>query len=201
MKSMKIYSAFFLTSLILLMGMGFSACTEKETVVPKTVEDYKSELSNLVSTEKAAVENCVVGYNKGDFKVAEASDFDTVVNRYMDSLLLAEEIMATPDVSIDDLVYANWAITVPGDEYWTRVFISDRRPLQEEIVYCDTLRVNTPVGTDPGQAPYEADSIFGAAISQAKYWRNLATTIDRQVISEVDSLHQELLIYEAAIIK
>lgn len=201
MKSMKIYSAFFLTSLILLMGMGFSACTEKETVLPKTVEDYKSELSNLVSTEKAAVENCVVGYNKGDFKVAEASDFDTVVNRYMDSLLLAEEIMATPNVSIDELVYANWAITVPGDEYWTRVFISDRRPLQEEIVYCDTLRVNTPVGTDPGQAPYEADSIFGAAISQAKYWRNLATTIDRQVISEVDSLHQELLIYEAAIIK
>lgn len=201
MKSMKIYSAFFLTSLILLMGMGFSACTEKEAVVPKTVEDYKNELNNIVSSDKAAVENCVVGYNKGDFKVAEASNFDTVTNRYMDSLLLAQEIMANPNVSIDELVYANYAITVPGDEYWNRVFISDRRPLQEEIVYCDTLRVNTPVGTDTGQAPYEADSIFGAAISQAKSWRNLASTIDRQVISEVDSLHQELLIYEEAIIK
>ena len=201
MKSIKLNTGKLLTSLILLIGIGFSACTEEETVVPKTVEEYLDELSIIVSTEKAAVENCVVGYNKGDFKVFEEADFDTVTNRYMDSLLLAEEIMATPNVTIEDLVYANWALTTPGDEFWSRVFISDRRPLQEVIVYCDTLRVNTPVGTEPGQAPYKADSIFGAAISVAKYWRNLASTIDLQVAAEVESLNQELAIYEAAIIK
>ena len=199
MKSIKISSAIILTSLLLLTGLVIG-CTEEE-MVPKTVEEYKEELTIIVDTEKAAVENCVVGYNKGDFKVFEESDFDTVTNRYMDSLLLAEEIMAYPDVTIEELFYANWAITTPGDEFWNRVFLSDRRPLQEVVVYCDTLRVNTPVGTDPGHAPFEADSIFGAAISEARYWRNLATTIDRQVAAEVDSLNQELKIYEDAIIK
>lgn len=200
MKSIKINSKILLTSLILLMGIGF-ACTEEEMVTPKTVEDYLDELSIIVSTEKAAVENCVVGYNKGDFKVFEAAFFDTVTNRYMDSLLLAEEIMADPNVAIEELFYANWALTTPGNEFWSRVFISDRRPLQEVIVICDTLRVNTPVGTEPGQAPYEADSVFGAAISEAKFWRDLATTIDRQVSAEVDSINYELDIYKDAIIK
>lgn len=200
MKSIKLNSTVLLTSLILLMGIGF-ACTEEEMVMPKTVEDYLDELSIIVSTEKAAVENCVVGYNKGDFKVFEAALFDTVTNRYMDSLLLAEEIMADPSVTIEELVYANWALTTPGNEFRSKVFISDRRPLQELIVYSDTLRVNTPVGTGPGMAPYESDSIFGAAISEAKYWRNLATTIDRQVAAEVDSLNQELDKYKNAIIK
>jgi len=201
MKSIKYCSTILLVNFIFIMGIGFTACTEQETVDHKTVEEYLDELSILVSTEKTAVENCVVGYNKGDFKVFEEAVYDTVTNRYMDSLLLAEEIMANPDVTIEDLFYANWAITIPGKEFWSRVFISDRRPLQEVIVYCDTLRVNTPVGTEPGMAPHEADSIFGAAIAEAKYWRNLATTIDRQVAAEADSLNQELDIYKDAIIK
>ena len=200
MKSIKINTPIILTSLILLMGIVIG-CTEEDMVDPKTAEEYKDELSIIVSTEKVAVENCVVGYNKGDFKVFEETDFDTVTNRYMDSLMVAEEIMAIPGVTIEELYYANWAITTPGDEFWNRVFLSDRRPLQEVIVYCDTLRVHTPVGTDPGQAPHEADSVFSAAISHARYWRNLGTTIDRQVTAEVDSLNQELEIYEEAIIK
>ena len=200
MKSIKMKSTILLAILVLFLGI-VTACTEEELVDPKTVEEYLEELNIIVATEKAAVENCVIGYNKGDFKPFEEADYDTVTNRYMDSLLLAEEIMANPDVTIEELMYANWAITDPGYEFWTRVFISDRRPLQEVIVYCDTLRVHTPVGTESGHAPYLADSIFGAAIAEAKYWRNLATTIDRQVAAEVDSLNRKLDIYEAAIIK
>lgn len=198
MKSIRNKNIVLLAGFILLMGIGI-ACTEENPVEARTVEEYLDELSIIVSTEKAAVENCVVGYNKGDFKVFEESDFDTVTTRYMDSLLLAEAIMADPDVTIEELFYANWALTIPGKEFWSRVFISDRRPLQEVIVYCDTLRVHTAVGTEPGQAPFLADSIFGAAIAEAKNWRNLASTIDRQVAAEVDSLNQELVIYEAAI--
>lgn len=202
MKSIRNNSTILLFILILIVGVGFSACSEENTaVVPKTLEQYKNELSDFVNREKAAVENCVVGYNMGDFKVFNESDYDTITTRYMDSLLLAEDIMAMPDLTIADLSYANWALTSPGDVFWENVFISDRRPLQESIVYCDTLRSNTPVGIEPGNAPPEADSVFGAAISHARYWRDLSTTIDRQVAAEVDSLNQELEIYEEAIIK
>ena len=184
------------------MSIVFSACTKDNiTVAPKTVEDYRNELSIIVTTEKKAVENCVVGYNKGDFKVFNELLYDTITSRYMDSLLLAEEILAKPNVTIEELFYANDAITSPGKDFNDNIFISDRRPLQERIVYCDTLRVHTPVGTEVGQCPPIADSVFGIAISQAKYWRDLATTIDRQVSAEVDSINQALAIYEEAIIK
>ena len=123
MRSIRFNTTELLTSLIMLIGIGFSACTKDEAVVPKTVEEYLDELRIIVNTDKAAVENCVVGYNKGDFKVFEETNFDTVTNRYMDSLLLAEEIMAIPDVTIEELFYANWALTTPGNEYWSRVFI------------------------------------------------------------------------------
>lgn len=202
MKSIRNNSTILLFTLILIVGVGFSACSEDDTaVVPKTLEQYKNELSDFVSHEKEAVENCVVGYDKGNFKVFNETDYDTITTRYMDSLLLAERILAKPDLTIDSIFYANWALTTPGDVFWENVFISDRRPLQERIVYCDTLRAHTPVGSEPGNAPPEADSVFGAAISDARYWRNLASTIDRQVAAEVDSLNQELEIYEEAIIK
>ena len=200
MKSINIKNLLTYTVGLVLMAMAFG-CGEEETVIPRDVQEYLDDLSIIVETEKAAVQTCEVGYNKGDFKVFEEMDFDTVTNRYLDSLIRAEEIMAIPGVTIEELMYANRAITVPGDEFHARVFISDRRPLQEAIVFCDTLRVNTPVGAEAGQAPHEADSIFKVAIDEAKYWRNLATTIDRQVAAETDSLNQELAVYQAAINK
>lgn len=202
MNSIKYNSRILLFNLIIIVGLGFSACTEDNSaVVPKAVEEYLQELSVIVSAEKAEVEGCVVGYNKGDFKVYEESDYDTITNRYMDSLLVAEEIMAIPNVTIEELAYANYAITAAGKAFNDSRFISDRRPLQEIIVECDTLRSNTPVGTETGYAPPEADSAFGAAISQARSWRDLSTTIDRQVAEETDSLNQALVVYENAIIK
>ena len=188
-----------LFALLLAAGLGFYACTEDKVVVPKTLEQYKSELSELVASEKAIVANCIVGYNKGDFR--DAVLYPEAIANYMAVLLEAEAALANPDVTIADIVEANYNLSSPGKVFNDEVFKSDRRPLHERIVYCDTLRVHTAVGDSIGQAPQEAHTQFGAAISEAKGWRSRATTLDRQVTAAVDELDMELEIFEEAIVK
>lgn len=201
MKSKKYNSIILLLSIFTLIGVGFSSCEKDEEVVPKTFEEYEAELSALVSAQKEVVENCVVGYDEGNFKVAEESNYDTVTSSYLSSLLYAEEVIADPEATIADLVEANEAMAITGETFGDNLFISDRRSLQEVIVYCDTLVSNTPEGTEVGQCPAEPRNTFIAAISEAKTWRNLSTTIERQVTEEVDSLSLELEIFEEAIIE
>jgi hypothetical protein len=200
MKSIKNKSKILLFSFI--MAIGITACnTDDETVVPKTLEQYKLELSDIISSEKVEVENCVVGYNKGDFKVASQAFFVEYTTAYMDSLLAAEEVLAKTDLTIADIVDANEAITVPGENFNDNRFLSDRRPLNDVIAICDTLVAHTPEGTEVGQCPAEPRNAFRAAISAAKTVRGAGTTIDRQVTEAVDKLNLALTVFEEAIIK
>ena len=122
MKSIKNNSTILLFNLIFIMGVGFSACSEDDTVVPaKTLEEYKIELSDLVSSELVVVQNTTKGYNKGEFYTSD-SIFEVITSSYMDSLLLAEEILLKPDLTIADIIYANYAITQPGNVFNGRVF-------------------------------------------------------------------------------
>ncbi|HON01745.1 MAG TPA: hypothetical protein PLM04_01275, partial [Paludibacteraceae bacterium] len=65
MKNIKKFSLFFL-----FIGLIGASCStdEENTVVPKTLEQYKQDFSQFVSAEKTKVQNCKMGYNKGDFK-------------------------------------------------------------------------------------------------------------------------------------
>ena len=113
----------------------------------------------------------------------------------------AEAVLAKPDLTIADIMAANYALSAPGKAFNDNVFISDRRPIHELIIYCDTLRVHTPIGSEVGAAPQEAHDEFNAAITDAKSVRSRGTTIDRQVTAAVDSLNPELVIFEGAIVK
>ncbi len=101
-----------LLALLLAAGIGFYSCTEEKVVVPKTLEQYKAELSELVTSEKAIVENCVVGYNKGDFR--DALLYPEAIANYMAVILEAEAVLAKPDLSIADIMDANYNLS------WTR---------------------------------------------------------------------------------
>jgi hypothetical protein len=201
MKLIKNKLPFLIYSFVFGLAIVISAtsCQKDEVVVPKTLEEYKTELSSLVTSEKTKVENCVVGYDKGNFK--GETNFQDYKYNYMLELVAAEEVLAKPDLTIADIVAANKALTSPGNDFNSSLFISDRRPLQEEIVYCDTLRVHTPEGTETGQAPAAARNTFIAAISDAKSVRDRSTTIDRQVSEAVDALKQSLVDFQNSIIK
>lgn len=198
---------FLLYSVITVMFIGFSACEKEEAVEDITVEEYKEELGLLVSSEKEIVQNTTLGYNVGEIFALD-SIFDLITGDYLDSLLVAEGIISKADVTFEELYYANFAITAVGRRFHSEVFISDKRALNDLIGECDTLRVHTPVGTAPGEAPFEADSVFGVAIYEARIVRgDNANSIfgqaykrnQRQVDEEVVSLDDNFTIYKAAI--
>lgn len=201
MKTINIKSTILLFSFILAIAIGFNACNadDEDIVIPKTLEEYKTELSDLVASEKSVVQNCIVGYNKGDFK--SELYFAEYTYDYMAALVSAENVLAKPDLTIADIMAANKSLTSPGKLFNDNIFISDRRPLNDLIVVCDTLYNQTPTGTEPGMAPAEAKSQFKSDISDAKTVRGRSTTIDRQVTEAVDKLNLDLATFQNAIIK
>ena len=201
MKSIKSNYKVLLVSVFTILGIVFTGCEmERETeITPKTLEQYKADLSGIVSSEKAIVENCVVGYNKGDFR--NETLFPEYTADYLAALVAAEAVLAKPDLTIADIMAANYDLSSPGKLFNDELFISDRRPIHELIIYCDTLRVHTPIGTEAGSAPQEAHDQFNAAIVEAKGVRSRGTTIERQVTEAVDKLNPELEIFENAIVK
>ena len=198
-------------SLFAIMLIGFSACEESKTVQPVALEDYKNELSNLVSSEKDLVANTNRGYNIGEIYASD-SVFNVITGDYMNALLAAEEIIAMPNVTFEDLFVANDTINEPGRRFHDELFIADKRALNELVGECDTLRSNTPVDTllSPGSVSPAVDSTFEAAITEAMNIRDDGPgsdpntsfkRIQRQVDAEIDSLNLARDIFEASIIK
>lgn len=186
--------------ILFALGFGLFSCDSSDELVPKTLEQYKSELSEIVSSEKVVVSNCVMGYDKGNFKIDTLLYLESTTD-YKNALNSADSILALNELTIAGVMDANYLISKPGNTFHANIWISDRRPLQEAIVYCDTLWVHTPEGTDPGMAPKEALDRFGDAISIAKSIRGSSTTIERQVTAATEELNLELKVFEEAIIK
>ncbi len=190
-----------LLSITLLSG-GFSGCTgdEGETeVIPKTLEEYKQELTRFVEAEKAIVEKCVVGYNKGDYK--SAATYEETLSAYHGVLLAAEESLKKADLTIAEVVNINKTLASPGKAFVSNLWISDRRPLHEAIVSAEELNTNTAEGTAKGQAPPAAKTAFTDAITAAKAVRGSSYTIDRQVTEAVDKLSAARQAFLNAVVK
>lgn len=205
--TLKYRFTFLLFGLITVMLIGFSACEKEEAVEEITVEDYKNELSLLVSSEKELVESTTLGYDVGEI-FASDSIFGLITGDYLDSLMVAEGIISKADVIFEELYYANFAITTVGRRFHSEVFIADKRALNDLIGECDTLRVNTPVGTEPGEAPFKADSVFTVAVSAAKFIRDDAANSvigqaykrnQRLVDEGLLTLDDDFTVYKAAI--
>ena len=203
MKITEKYFSILLIVALAIIGIGFSGCEadSEDPITPKTLEQYKADLSAIVTPEKVAVQNCVVGYDKGNFKIKSEEFYFDYTFDYMAALVSAENVLADPNATIADVMDANYALTEPGKLFNDNVFLTDRRSLQERIVYCDTLRAHTPEGTEVGQCPPEPRNEFIAAISSAKGWRDRTSTLDRQVVEATDELNLALLEFENAIIK
>lgn len=185
---------------ILAIGLGFYSCDSTTEVVPKTLEQYKSEMDAIVMSEKEVVSNCVMGYDKGNFRIDTTLYLESTAD-YMIALKMADSILSIDGVTIADVMDANYIITKPGDVFNDNIWISDRRPLDNTIKECETLQKNTPEGNEPGMAPVEAHERFISAISSGKSVRGRSSTIDRQVTEAVNELDAERKIFEDAIIK
>ena len=200
MKYINHISKIILATTFVAIALTFYSCDSDSDVVPKTLEQYKAEMDAIVMSEKEIVGNCVMGYDKGNFRVDTVLYLESTAD-YMKALEMADSILAMDGLTIADVMDANYIITKPGDVFNDNVWISDRRPLDNTIKECETLQKNTPEGNEPGMAPVEAHERFTSAISSAKSVRGRSTTIDRQVSEAVTKLDEERTIFQDSIIK
>jgi hypothetical protein len=201
MKPISNYNSFLILALFAVTG--FNSCTKDEptAVISRTTEDYKIQMSQFVASEKAIIDVCIIGYNKGDFRVASTSNFTPYKTAYLTALNTAETVLNKPDLTIAEIVASNKTLAVPGKNFTGNLFISDRRPLVDPIIAAEALNTATTVGTAAGQVPQEAKTAYTSAITAAKSTRDVTTTIDRQVEEGVKKLDEATTTFKAAIIK
>lgn len=187
--------------LLFAFVIGLISCsTDDETViVPKTLEQYKTEYSAFVTAEKTKVESCVVGYDKGNFRTA--SKYDGLKADYLNVLNAAVALLANTDVTIPNIVKSNSTLATPGKAFAAEYYLSDRRALNDSIVAYETLNAAIIAGTASGQVSTADKTTFTTAITTAKTMRSLVTAVDRQIADATDKLYKAKIAFKAAIIK
>lgn len=187
--------------LLLVVLIAFVACTtdEETVIVPKTLKQYKQELQDFVTSQLTIVNNCVVGYNKGDFR--SSTNYDAYTEAYRTKLTAAQAELNKTGLTIPDIVKLNSSLSADGKNFQTNLYISDRRPLNDVVVACETLNTATLEGTARGEVSPAAKTAFTTAIAAAKVVRNATTTVERQVAEEVTKLNAAKKVFEDAIVK
>jgi len=206
MKSIK--NKFLLLILTFFLGYGFYACTKDPVIVvtPKTLGEYVAQCGHFVTSELAITRSTVVGYNKGNYSVSldavTATKLVTVKAAYLTALVADSAIIASPTVTIPQIVSGNQDLGTPGNVFWTGINQCDKRPLNDLITAYTTYNTSVIVGTAVGNVTAAAKTTFTTAITQAKTTRDASTTtIDRQITDAIAILKSSKVTFQAAIIK
>jgi hypothetical protein len=202
MKKINIKSHLLIISILIIFAVILSSCNKEneEVVIPRTIEDYKLVLSQFVTSEKALLDTCVIGYNKYNFKVASTANFTPYKTAYKTVLDTAYARLNRAGITIADIVALDKTLSIPGKAFWGSLFTSDRRPLNDSIVKEEAFNAATIVGTGAGQVLQDAKTVYTAAITAAKATRDATVTIDRQVAAAIVKLEDAEKVFVAAII-
>jgi len=205
MKNIKKTVNTFTQILLLGMVMGWSACTtvdEVTVIVPKTLAEYKAQMTEFVTSERASVDSCKPSYNKGCYSPIPntTTPFSGTLGAYLEALKSDSAIINKPDVTIAELVEANQAMSLAGKTFWLGCFISDRRSLNDSVVAAEILNAKTLAGGGLGTVLTDIKTTFTAAITAAKVVREKTTMLERQVADANVKLFDAKKIFIAAII-
>jgi hypothetical protein len=152
--------------------------------------------------EKIKVQNCKMGYNKGDFKYStDSTNFIKLREDYLKALHKAEADLEKPDLTIPDIVNINSTLASPGKAFTSNLWISDRRPLHEAIQESELLLSSTPEGNEPGHVSTDAKKTFSEEIKKAKKVRDSSYTIERQVEEAILALEEAKTLFLKSIVK
>jgi len=206
MKNLENKILLFLLSLILI-GTS-NSCTREGAIVviPKLLNEYVAEMGPFVNAELPIVRNSIVGYDKGNYSVSlnavTVTALTTVKAAYLTVLKADSALIASPTVTIPQLVAGNQTLGAPGKVFWTGINMCDKRSLNDAITNANTLNNSVPAGTTPGTVPLAAKTTYTTDIKTATTTRDATTTtIDRQVTEAIDKLKTATATFNAAIIK
>ncbi len=199
----KIYNNYqkLIFGLLLLTGAGFSACTMKDelTVVPpKTLDEYKTQMTEYLAEQKMMADTARVGFNKNNYKTT--TDSASVKAPYLTALAAAQAVLDNPAVTIAQIVAADKALATPAKAFWDKLWIADRRQLNDSIVAATALNTATVQGNLGGQVLADAKTAFTTAITKASAARGTSILSDLQIKLAVEALSAAKKAFVSAII-
>ena len=191
----------FVLSITVLISICFSACTMKDelTVIPpKSLEEYKVQMTEFLLKEEMAIDTAKVGYNKYNFK----SLADSTANKgnYLAVVVAAQAIVSSPTVTITQIANADKTLATAGKVFWASLWISDRRALNDSIVAATALNNSIIAGALAGQVLNDAKTAFSTAITKATATRGATTSVDMQIKTAISLLSEAKKTFVAAII-
>jgi len=188
---------------LFLLGViiSISSCTtdEETVIVPQDVATYQLQMQQFVDSQLVFVNNCVVGYNKNDFKTT--TNYTSYKTAYLTALTAAQTVLKKADLTIPEIVTVNKTLGTPGKNFTGSLWISDRRALNDSIVSAETFAATIIVGTAVGQVAEASKTEFTAAITAAKATRGASAAIDRQVLEAIAKLEDAEKVFKGAIVK
>ena len=188
-------------TLLILISVGFGACTMEDpltVVTPKTLDEFKTQMTAYLAKEKMTVESARVGYNVGNLK--SIGDSTTVKAPYLAAIIAAQAVVENPTVTITQIAAADKTLATPGKAFWAAVWIADRRQLNDSIVAASALNTATVQGNLGGQVLADAKTTFTAAIAKATSTRGTTALSDLQIKMAVETLSAAKKAFVAAII-
>jgi hypothetical protein len=189
-----------LTSMVLIC-IGFSACTMKDelTVIPpKSLEEYKIQMTEFLDKEKMTVDSAKVGYNKNNFKTK--TDSTTNKGIYLAAIEAAKAIVSKADVKIAEIATADKSLSTAGKAFWAALWLSDRRELNDSIMAATALNNSIIAGSLAGQVLNDAKTAFSTAISKATSTRGATLSVDMQIKTAISLLSDAKKTFQAAVI-
>ena len=199
----KIYNNYQLViiTVLMLMSFGFVACTMDDplTVVkPKTLEEYKVQMTAYLAKEKMMADTAKVGFNVNNYKTT--TDSTTVKAPYLAAIVAAQAVVASPTVTIAQIAAADKTLATPGKAFYAAIWIADRRQLNDSIVAATALNNATLEGTLGGQVLPDAKVAFTSAISKATSTRGTSALSALQIKLAVETLTTAKKAFVTAII-
>ncbi|MFZ4455935.1 MAG: hypothetical protein ACOYOT_06915 [Bacteroidales bacterium] len=186
---------------LMLMSIAFGACTIDDplTVVePKTLEEYKVQMTDYLAKEKIMIDTARVGYNVNNYK--SATDSTNVKAPYLAAVLAAQVVVASADVTITQIVKANNTLATPGKTFRAALWIADRRQLNDSIIAANALNTTVAQGNLGGQVLPDAKATFTAAIAKATSTRGATALSALQIKMAVQTLTAAKKTFLAAVI-
>lgn len=188
-------------ALMLFIGVGFSACTmedELTVVPPKTLDEYKIQMTEYLAKQKMMADTARVGFNKNNYKTT--TDSASVKAPFLTALAAAQAVIDNPNVTISQIAAADKALATPAKAFWEKIWIADRRQLNDSIVAATALNTATVQGNLGGQVLPDAKTAFTAAITKASAARGTSILSDLQLKMAGEALSTAKKAFISAII-
>jgi hypothetical protein len=201
MNKIQLNNVLLILILSVLTNIGFSGCTmedELTVVQPKTLDEFKTQMTAYLAKEKMMLDTARVGYNVGNYK--SATDSINVKAAYLAAVVAAQTVVNDPAVTISKIASANKSLATPGKAFWAVIWIADRRQLNDTIVASTTLNTTTVQGTGGGQVLADAKAAFTAAIAKATAVRGSSVASALQIKLAMEALSAAKKTFVSAII-